>query len=184
MTVPNNSSVPHLIQRCRQLRAQQGFTLIEILIVVAIIGVVLAAVTLSLVSKQDRKIEAIAEQLKSQLQLASQQAMLRPAQYGFDITIDRDQPQFYILDESTPTPTWRLIEGQVAFRTTRLPSEYKLEFGDDIKGDFLPLPNRPQIEFHSNGYITPFTLHFTGPDQKPLYTIMVDEGGNVTLDPS
>jgi len=162
----------------------RGFTLIEILIVIAIIGMVVGAAVLSLTSQQHRNIAQLAEQLTSQLQLASQEAMLKFTQYGFSTT-SKQSYQFYVLDEDENPPRWKIIENRAAFRAAIIPKNYTLEIErTDESLESLPVSNPPDIEFHANGDITPFALEIFDDEKKLLHEIVGDRAGNIRLDPS
>jgi len=68
-------------------RQQQGFTLIEILVVVVLISVIVSVMLLSIdLSSPSRRLEAVADKLTQQMHLAYQSAVLQQRELGFSIT--------------------------------------------------------------------------------------------------
>ena len=70
----------------RRPNTSRGFTLIEVMVVIVIIGVVLAVAVMSMnIIGDNRKVRAVAVQLKTVIQTAEQQAILLPAVLGLQV---------------------------------------------------------------------------------------------------
>jgi general secretion pathway protein H len=156
-----------------------GFTLIEILVVVTIIGIFVgvAALSTDLVSF-DRKMQREARRLETLLQLASETALLQSLDYGLQIY--SGGYDFFIFDHNTQA--WRPMGGDPVFaaqRLERMVLELKVEdreieldlagteplqaagdAADDADEPDEPLYPTPQVVIYSSGEITPFELRF------------------------
>ncbi len=63
-----------------------GFTLLEVLVVVTLVGILGAAVTLALSARGDRALEASAENLRDALNHAAESAVISGRAYGLYVT--------------------------------------------------------------------------------------------------
>jgi general secretion pathway protein H len=110
------------------LRAQArsaGFTLIEILVVVVIIGIISAAVLLSVnLTGRDRELERESDRLLSLVNYAREQAELQTREYG--LIFHDDGYQFVAYD--VRRGVWREIYEDEALRLRKLPDglDFKL----------------------------------------------------------
>lgn len=180
----------------------RGFTLIEILAVLIIIGVVTAVAVISVRSLGDSNDPEgqSALRLAGLIELASQNARLENIQYGLII-----KPQAYefvkYMDHN-----WMPIVRDPVFGKHTLPSGVTLSVSvqnpvrmpapvtaagaatarapastnNAAGGDGNPL--KPQIAILSTGEITPFTLRLTGSNHS-VYILRGDASGQVHIEP-
>jgi len=134
-----------------------GFTLIEIVVVIVIIGVILSFATLSIGSGGlEQKLEQEAQRLASLLQLASQEAIMQSKEMG--VFFETDGYRFYVLQGQK----WQaLTEQDDIFRPRRLP----IGMQTDIRLEGQPITlnqtnNTPQLLILSSGEFIPFEVRF------------------------
>lgn len=155
----------------------QGFTLIEILVVVFILGVVASMAVLAIGDPRSREMAHFAEKLKMTFELAEQEAILRPAEFGVSVT--QDQYQFFSFDELGNH--WQPLTHHALLKQQSIPSYLTLQL--TLEGQNVALNNRtsPLIALHSSSHITPFQLTI-GLDQKPpSFSLTGEKNGKLIL---
>jgi general secretion pathway protein H len=134
-----------------------GFTLIEIMVVIVIIGVILSFATLSIGSGGlEQKLEQEAQRLASLLQLASQEAIMQSQEMG--VSFEPHRYEFYILQGQQ----WqKLTASDNIFRPRTLPVGIQVEIR--LEGEPIILnevKNTPQLLILSSGEFIPFEIIF------------------------
>jgi general secretion pathway protein H len=144
----------------RARRASGGFTLLELLAVVVIIGIVLSAVILSISDPRSKQLTFATEQLQALTQLAQEQALFNSEEIGIQFWasgyqfLRRDQQQ------------WLPISDNTALRARELPEDLSLALY--LEGLRVQLPSTlsggkaaaagPQVFLFPSGEITPFEV--------------------------
>ena len=158
------------------MKRQQGFTLIEIVIVVVIISFVISIATISFGNPQSKRIKQSSTQVTSLLQLAKEQAIFNSQDYA--LSIWESGYAFYTLNEEG----WVLVTDDRIFRSRELPSD--LEFVlylDDIRVVLEKEDKKePQVFITSDGEFSPFKLEITD-QQDWVYQISFDEVGEFEI---
>jgi general secretion pathway protein H len=156
---------------------QRGFTLIEVMVVVIIIGVLINFVTISFGrnSPQDQ-LKTEADRLSSLIGLASEEALLRSMLIGVDI--GEEEYGFMRLEEGN----WIPIDDNL-FRTRELPEGMRLlsiastqQIGEDEEEDL------PEIILLNSGEMTPFELKLSSDRIDSYYRLTGNEMGERKLD--
>ena len=139
---------------------QKGFTLIEIMVVMVIIGVMaaMAAVVVS-GNKERRQLENEARKLLAILQLTQEESVFQNVEIG--VSIDSEGYEFKALDETNMS--W-VAMSQDFLKKRSFPEWLDVEFKGQGKEIKLPSANTdtktflPQLLFLSSGEGTPFTV--------------------------
>jgi len=152
---------------------QSGFTLIEILVVLVVVGLLAALAVMSMGgSSRDREMENEVRELYLLMQTASEQAILNNTELG--LILEDDGFRFVAEGEDGD---WKQPAERI-FRARSLPEW--LTVTDYIEGD---APTRssdedtefPDIIFYSSGEVTPFELEFlVGREDSRMHTIASD----------
>lgn len=137
--------------------ARNGFTLIEILVVLVIIGLMAALAVFTMGgSSQQRELEVEVQDLYLRMQVVSEQAVLNNLETG--LAIDTTSYQFVVFDDKTQAwettqerlfqahsfPTWLSVDTSVSADAPRLTNDNK--------------KLRPDVVFFSSGETTPFEI--------------------------
>ncbi len=156
--------------------ATAGFTLIEVMVVVVIIGILINFAVLSLRSHSPAdQLNEEAHRLQSLLQIASEEALLRSSFIGVDIT--ETGYGFLRLEEET----WRPVDDTL-FRNRELPEEVQISVttgqppGDDEE------KRTPEIILLNSGEITPFDLKISSIHSDDYFRLSGDETGELSLE--
>ncbi|MFZ5594434.1 MAG: type II secretion system minor pseudopilin GspH [Pseudomonadota bacterium] len=166
-----------------------GFTLIEVLVVMLIVGIIVSFATLSVRRGTDKAVEEEARRLAGLVELAGQEAVLQsrelalrlaPGGYEFQV-FDRDQ--------------WRRVTADDTLRPRTLPDGVRLEI--NIEGEAVDLEKKsamskgegdaskiePRVYLLSSGEITPFQLVvFRAGKSGEGYRVKGDVAGKVVVE--
>jgi general secretion pathway protein H len=157
------TSVTGTSDRARVSRPQRGFTLLELLVVVAIIGLLVQAVTLSMNALgNDRELEQEADRLGSLIDLLNEEALMQSRDYGLMFT--QTGYRFYIYDYLQ----MKWAEPQNDRLLARYALRPQLKMALLLDGREVPLePDfesrdienaEPQVMLLASGELTPFTV--------------------------
>ncbi|WP_182349834.1 type II secretion system minor pseudopilin GspH [Legionella resiliens] len=152
-------------------KSNQGFTLIEILIVLVIIGI---TVGFALVAFGDfgesRRILFSAEQLVNTLRLAQQQAILGTSTLG--LRIDNNGYQVFQLYNNAQ---WKPISDKGVFKMTYFPQDTRII----LKTSSSTPVGVPPIIISASGDMTPFTLNFGSKQDNNLALLIGKRNGEL-----
>ncbi len=138
---------------------QAGFTLIEILVVMVLLGLLSGVAVFTLGSgKQQRELANESQRLHALLRVASEEAILSNSEIGF--SIDEDGYEFLEYDDEKFTwspSTIELLKGR------QFPEWVVIEFrrnAEDLKilGKEQDELKKPDMMLLSSGEVTPFTV--------------------------
>ena len=171
--------------RARDRAAHRGFTLLELLVVLVIIGVMVAMVTLSTnVLGQDSQVEEETRRFWAVLRQAREEAELQ----SIDLAVFVGASEYEFLRYDTRRNEWRQVADDSLYAPRPLPEG--LRFRIWLEGRELVLkpglPDRgkkdenqkwpPQLTVLSSGDIAPFELHIERDNKPALWrmTSLVD----------
>ncbi len=192
-------------------KSNAGFSLLELIIVLVIIGVMVASVVISITDTRRDKLHFEARRLAARLALARDEAILTNQELGLEV--ERDRYRFLFLGEerwetSAPEEDKQLAEQKLPegmelqlrvdglFSQFEQKSDFNKLFRDkdgfdetdagvdiDNEEDEAALALRPQIYLMSSGEVNPFTLVIGFDDDNPVYyQLKATFDGKVSLD--
>ncbi len=177
--------------RAVMIKKWRGFTLLEMLVVVFIIGIILSMATLSTGPQQYRLLKEEAQRIATLMSLARQESILEAQELAF--VLNDNTYQFQVFDGQT----WLPLTDDDILRTRTLQDNMVLEvnlFGETItftrtgsatedeKNDEKEEDeNSIRIFFLSSGEITPFELFLRYDDQDEGLFVKGDMMGNFTI---
>ena len=169
----------------RAARRAGGFTLIEILVVVVIIGVISAGMLLSVtLTGRDRELEKESERLLALINYAREQAELQTREYG--LILQDDNYEFVSFD--VRRGVWRSIFEDDALGLRKLPYGLDLKLVVETRPVVLKKPanaqdKTPQVMIFSSGDLTSFELTVEREGGVRSITLAEDDKGNVIAKP-
>ena len=143
--------------RLNQSRTRgRGFTLLELLVVVAILAVLVGTVVVGFTgADEERRLRTLAEGIQARLELARQNALQRNREWGVHV-----EDNGYRFSEFDPQSGIWTTQAQRPFTATgaapRIDFEVEVE-GFDLGPFDVPDEEIPDIVLFSSGEVTPFT---------------------------
>lgn len=157
-------------------QSPRGFTLIEILVVLVIMGIVVgfAVLSVGLKSEADR-VEVEARRLVALMQLASDEAVISANQLA--LQVEPDRYRFISLQGKE----WRPVVDDDVFRERQLPERSRMLL--QIEGEQV-LPGKggssnSVIYFLSSGEISPFELVLSTADDRHKFVVKGEVHGRI-----
>jgi general secretion pathway protein H len=161
-----------------------GFTLIEIMIVVFIIGLITATAVITFGGQsRDTELDEEAARLDALLDYAREQAELQTRDFGF--RTNRLTYQFVVFDPMTNE--WKLAQEDDALRERKIPEGLLPTLAVEGRGVVLDSKwpkidnHKPQVMIFGNGDITSFQWRLTREGTGDFATIATDEQTNLLL---
>ncbi len=167
------------------LRAGGGFTLIEVLVVVVIIGVITAGIVLSVnITGRDRELEKESDRLLALFNYAREQAELQTREYG--VMFQDDGYEFLTYDARRAA--WRNVFEDDALKARHLPDGLGFKLLVEARPVVLARPKdskdkTPQVMIFSNGDLTSFAATLEREGGLRSVTLTEDQKGQVVLQP-
>ena len=175
--------IPSLAARSRSVAA--GFTLIEILVVVVIIGVLSAGLLLSVsLTGRDRDLEKESDRLLALMNYAREEAELQTREYG--LIFQDDSYEFVAYD--VHRAIWRSVFEDDALILRRLPYGLDVKLKVETRPVVLKKPQdakdkTPQVMIFSSGDLTQFEVTLEREGGIRSITVVQDDKGNLIEKP-
>ncbi|ALP54304.1 hypothetical protein Tel_14765 [Candidatus Tenderia electrophaga] len=163
----------------RQCDAQRGFTILELLVVLLIIGIVVSLATLSVGGNETRVLRDEAQRLSALLELAAQDAILNARELALEV----DEEAYRFVQYNVEDETWQTLADDV-FRPRELPPGIELNAvveGQQPEAGKFGETEATRIFILSSGEMTPFTLTLKRVDG-PSYELAGDMLGGLILE--
>jgi general secretion pathway protein H len=180
-----STSKPRTAGRREPHRTGAGFTLIEVLVVVAIIGLMVAGFVLSLsLTGRDPELERESDRLYALLNYAREQAELQTREYG--ILFQEDGYEFLVYD--VQLAQWRSVFEDDALAARRLPEGLGVKLVVETRPVVLRRPadahdKTPQVMIHSDGDLTAFAVTLERDAGLRSVTVAEDDKGQIVEQP-
>ena len=165
------------------MKAPRGFTLLEVLVVVVIIGVMATVAVMSIGNRSlDDRLALEARRLQELLTLAADEAVLQGVELGFVQT--PEGYEFLQLKDGR----WLPIEDAGPLRARALAEPFYLSLQVDGRAvapsrtDDGKVELKPQVVLLSSGDATEFILDLKAREYDPYYRLHGDVLGRTTLD--
>ncbi len=172
--------MPPLLKSARHRGfGQSGFTLIEVMTVVIVIGVIVSFITLSVDQHSERVVQDEAERLRALMVIARENAVLHPLNFALEI---KKQSYRFVLPAAKPGE-WEEYKDGSAFRTRDF-TKLKVKMSLILDGQAVSLADKSPgyILFLSTGEVQPtFTLQIKGEEDGAFYSLYGDGVSKVEL---
>lgn len=167
---------------------ERGFTLLELLAVIVIIGIILSFAILSMnTGGRAQALEQEARRLAALVEMAAQESVLQSQELGMLVTAHGYA--FLAFQENT----WHRIESDQELRARELPADIQIELIIDELPTDLVVPDQeddkgdkkgkeaPQILLLSSGEMTPFEIRLRSEQESGHYQLIGRVNGKLEL---
>lgn len=144
------------------MHRQRGFTLIEILVVLVLIGITLGLVGVNLMPDQRRVLGEEGQRLATLIEQAQQEAVLSGNTLGVELSANgyrfvRENAAVADQPKDDAKPAWALVENDELLRPRKWQAAVAIE-ALSINGQPVPLPMRSPLLLSPTGLGEPFEL--------------------------
>lgn len=171
-----------------------GFSLIEILVVIVIIGIVMSIAMLSItLAGGDNQLRDEAQRIMSLVEVARDESLLQGREFGLEFM----QDSYRFVEFDPLTQQWSEVIGDDTLRLRQLPEELELElFIEDRRIMLKTDPERtasdnedrpgveryaPHVLIYSSGDMSPFEVHLLRRIDDSLVAVQGDAAGALEI---
>ena len=171
-----------------------GFSLIEILVVIVIIGIVMSIAILSItLAGGDNQLQEEAQRMVSLVDVAQDESLLQGREFGLEFM----QGAYRFVEFDPLTRQWSEIVGDDTLRLREVPEELELElYVEDRRVTLKQDPARmvsededrpgieryaPHVLIYSSGDMSPFEVHFVRRIDNNVVAVQGDLAGKLEI---
>lgn len=174
---PAKSLYPFVYKDKGFVISERGFTLLELLAVVLIIGLIVSFATLSVGQKSSQDVQGEVERLNGLLRLAGEEAVMQ----GRELALQFSKEAYSFLELSIENE-WQPVGDDPLLRERSIPPNIKLElFIEGGQASFEDKNNLPRVFILSSGEMTPFILTLGVEEEQERYSLQGSIDGKLTL---
>ena len=163
--------------RLRQ-HLQQGFTLIEILVVMLLLGIVMTIAVISIGNTQSEQVEEDMRRLLQIVRLAHEEAIIRQQTLAIKFS-----PHGYNLQRyDARNKVWMPVTEPAFFQPRELDESYEIKLFQDGISVSLKEEDGGKILMYSSGEMTPFELDVSLVDSELNYRLTGDLMGTLEIE--
>jgi len=160
------------------VRLQQGFTLIEILVVMVLMGIVMTIAVISIGNTQSDQLEEDMRRLLQIVRLTHEEAIIRQQTLAIKFS-----PHGYALQRyEARGKIWTPLTEPAFFQPRELDESYEIKLYQDGISVSLKEEDGGKIMIYSSGEMTPFELDVSLPDSEISYRMIGDLMGTVEIE--
>ena len=155
----------------------QGFSLIEIIIVMVIIAIATAAVVLSVgVEHAEKQAKSAAQKIEALFIFAQNKAVLTQKNYGFITYTDG-----YSFLQQNQDLSWGLVAEDVLLTRHKLPQDVRFKLNTQQESMRQKGKFHPEIFISADGYTDAFQLIFVSKEDEKLIVLENSSQGKFTI---
>jgi general secretion pathway protein H len=156
-----------------------GYTLLEILVVLVMISIVASMAMLTIGHNERKRLEVFTQKLAQTLSLAEEQALLQPATLGLGLS--PDSFRFYEYRKTQTEAHWEALSDQeLGLQTIPADIQISLKIEDKIQALQTEDNKTPAILISTNGTLTPFVILIGKKNEKPRYVLRGHANGSIS----
>jgi general secretion pathway protein H len=149
-----------------------GFTLLELLVVLVIVGITLSFAVLSLGLRSDKdRLSEESRRIAALMQLASEEAVVQGRELA--LQFDDRSYRFLVLDKNQ----WQAIETDEILRERHLPDGLQAELVVEGRNQTTATASGRLVYFYSSGEVSPFRLNLQDNQHQYQYHVNGDAQG-------
>ena len=161
-------------------RLQKGFTLIEILVVMILLGIIMSIAVLSIGNSQSDQLEEDMRRLLQVMRLAHEEAIIK--QQTLAIKFSPHGYELLRLDSSGKKKIWIPLTDPPFFQPRTLDEDYEIKLMQDGFSVSLNEEDAGRVAIYSSGEMTPFELIISLPDSEINYRLSGDLMGELEIE--